>query len=325
MKTLVVYPNCSKGGVTSVLRARALNRPRDFFDFVFLNDRGGLGAFTDLENTNVRIVRSDRVESYLRYIAGTQEYEEIRVLSAPHLANAVSADDNNSVIYEFHSSDMGVVEQEIKQLELDKLAEIVVPSSEMKSWITPRLRKRIRYRLRVEENLVDTKNFNLIPKTDFLLNYSLAGNTCPVVWVGRFDAGKGINYLPRIIRQLPENYIAYVVVSLEQDSERAGSFLYECDAMGVGERVKLLMNLSSAELGDLYRSAASRGGWYISTSLMESYGYAVREAAACGLKVAAFELPVFDSLTSERFITAPTGDVISLASAINNADSGRES
>lgn len=321
MKTLFVYPNCSKGGVTSVIRARAINQPDDHFDLVFFNDRGGLGAFADLPNVNARIVRSDRAGSYLQYISSRQDYDEIRVISSPDIANTLSSSDSDLVIYEFHSSNLKVVENEISELNLDRLAEIVVPSAEMREWLTPRLKRRIRYRLRVEENLIDTSNFHSGRSGDFLRNFPLSEDVRPIVWVGRFDSGKGVNYLPRILRQLPREYVAFVVVSLENDSNRAGAFLYECDAMGVGDRVHLLMNLSSAELGDLYRSAAIRDGWYLSTSLMESFGYAVREALECGLGVATFDLPVFKSLRSDRLVTSPVGDVLDLAQSIRSTDS----
>lgn len=308
--------------MTSVIRARAIDRPEEAFDLVFFNDRGGMGAFSDLSNVNARIVRNDRSESYLKYIAGRQNYDEIRVVSSPSTANSLSINDDDSVIYEFHSSDLKVVESEIGQLNLDRLAEIIVPSEKMREWIAPRLKRRLRYRLRVEENLLDTSNFHSAPEGDFLDRFNLDSNIRPVVWVGRFDSGKGINFLPRVLRQLPPNYLAFVVVSLENDPKRAGAFLYECDAMGVGDRIRLLMNLSTGELADLYRASAMRNGWFLSTSLMESFGYAPREALECGLRVATFDLPVFQDLGGERVVFSPVGDVLQLARAIHRADVG---
>lgn len=315
---LIIYPNCSRGGVTSVIRARAVANPEVQFQAIFFRDHGGRGSFDGVPNLSLRIVREDRAKFYLEYLTSMAEYDEIRVLSQPTIANHLSKNDSNAIIYEFHSSDMGVVESELKQLDLDRLAEIVVPSEDMASQISPRLKPRLRARLRVEENLIDTQNFNSVLEPRFFPELQSGREMAkkPVVWVGRFDKGKGVAYLPRLIAKLPNKYEAHVVLSLENAPGRAGEFLYECDAMGVRDRVKLYMNLAPAEIADLYRSAAAAGGWYVSTSLLESFGYAVREAQACGLRVAAFELPVFEDLYGPDMIHAPVGDVMGLAEQI---------
>lgn len=276
-------------------------------------------TFTDLDNTNVRIVRSDRINAFLTASTAKNIYDEIRVLSSPTVANALSLNDDLEIIYEFHSSDMGVVNNEIQKLEVDRLGQIVVPSKKMQDWVRELLPRRVRNRVRVEENLIDRGTFRAGVTTYFpgIENDRVR----PLLWVGRFDDGKGFVFLPRLLAQLPREYEAYVVVSLERDPARAGRFLAECDAMGVRDRVHLYMNLAPSALNELYNLAADRGGWMISTSLMESFGYAVREALASGLRVLAFSLPVYEDLRDSSLFLTPIGGVREMSETILEQDS----
>lgn len=319
MRSLTIYPNCSKGGVATVLRSRARRNPSDIYDFVFLEDRGGVMTFSDLENVNVRIVRSDRINAFLAAATSKELYDEVRVLSSPVVANALSLDDDLEVIYEFHSSDMGVVKNEIQKLEIDRLGQIVVPSEKMQDWVRELLPRRVQNRVRIEENLIDRGTFRTGVSTSF--PGIVSDGVRPLLWVGRFDDGKGYVFLPRLLAQLPQEYEAYVVVSLEKDPARAGRFLAECDAMGVRDRVHLFMNLSPRALNELYNLAADCGGWMISTSLMESFGYAVREALASGLRVTAFSLPVYEDLCDPGLFLTPIGGVREMSTTILEQDS----
>lgn len=317
MRILTYYPNCSKGGVTSVLRGRATGNPECRIDAIFSNERGGRPSLESLDNVAVRIVRKDRVKTYLEYLTSKVDYDEIRVLSSPEVANCLAAIDSNAVSYEFHSSDWGVVENEIRQLDCDRLSRVIVPSMESYRAVSAMLPKRLIPRLSIEPNSVDVVSFNRNGDRSFLSRFADDGPFTPLVWVGRFDKGKGCDYVPRILAKLPERYQVFMVVSLETDPERAGRFLYECDAAGVGERVHVLMNLAPNDLGNLYRSASDMEGWFLSTSLMESFGYAVREAMECGLRVASFRLPVFEELIeSELYHPIPVGDTSATARLI---------
>ena len=296
MNKLIIYPNCSKGGVTSVIRGRARNERFTNFDVVFFHDRGGRNAFDDLPNVNVRVVSSGRGPNYLCYLGRVKPYAEISVLSHPETANRLSDLDNVSVSYEFHSSDMSIVKKEIKALNLDRLVNILAPSQQMVDLIREELPPRIRTRVRVERNLVDHYLFNKEGSADFFASSRFAsdGESVPLVWVGRFDKGKGYQYFIRLIAALPMEFIGHVVVSLESDPQRAAAFWAECESMGVADRIRVYLNLPQAEVADLYRTARELEGWYVSTSLMESFGYSVAEARACGLRVGAFELPGWD-------------------------------
>ncbi|OFK64503.1 glycosyltransferase family 4 protein [Corynebacterium sp. HMSC074A09] len=319
MRKLIIYPNCSKGGVSSVIRGRAADEPDTHFDVIFLKDRGGLQTFADVPNVEVRIIREDRANPYLTYLINRVEYDSVHVLSSPKIANALVENPDAVVIYEFHSSSMPVVEQEISILDIDKMSEIVVPSDAMRIQIGERLPRRILSRLSVVPNLVDKRVFRTDGAGDFFdrdQNFTTR-NRRPLVWVGRFDKNKGYQYALRALAQLPEEYIGVFIVSLEHEPARTASFLSECDAMGIRDRIQLYMNLSQPEMAKLYRSARDRGGVYVSTSLMESFGYAIAESMACGLPCVSFELPILDLHQGWGLLqSVPIGDVKALVDTL---------
>lgn len=319
MRKLIIYPNCSKGGVTSVIRGRARAEQHVQFDVVFFNDRGGRNAFDDLPNVSVRIIRQDRSGNYFNYLLKHFRYDAISVLSHPKSANLLSENPELAVTYEFHSSDTKVMEREIGELNLDQLARIIAPTPQMTKIVSKFLPARIRPRVYVETNLVDTKLFSEDGSTDFFANsrFKQDDKGIPLLWVGRFDLGKGYQYMIRTLAQLPDEYFAIFVVSLESDPERANRFYRECAEMGVTHRVRLLLNLPQSVMGNLYRSVREAGGLAVSTSLMESFGYTVAEALACGTPVAAFDLPVWDNFSKQELMRRVTsGDVQALARAI---------
>lgn len=319
MRDLIVYPNCSKGGVTSVIRGRARKNPEIHYDVVFFNDRGGRFAFEDLPNVTVRIVRQDRSTSYFNYLMENFSYSSVSVLSSPATSNQLVKFENCRVTYEFHSSDMSIVKKEIDQLDVDRIARFIAPTVVMTGQIHDLLPLRVRDRLEVESNLVDTALFTAEGRADFFTKsrFEQDTNAIPLIWVGRFDSGKGYQYFIRTLAQLPEQYVGHVIVSLESDPARADKFLSECAAMGVEDRVRLYLNLSQAQIAEAYRSVRDAGGWCVSTSLMESFGYSVAEATQCGLRVAAFELPVWDRyFGKEILVSVPAGSVQKLASVI---------
>lgn len=321
MRKLLTYPNCSKGGVSSVIRGRAAAEPETIFDVIFVNDRGGSRAFDDLTNVNVRIIRQDRLISFLKSLTKALDYDAIHVLSQPQVANELSVEEDAAVSYEFHSSNMAIVEAEIDKLQLNQLAEIAVPSKQMESWIRERVPKRFRPRVNVTPNLVDKVSFRPDgPSNYFDSDRDFPNTATPVVWVGRFDRDKGFHYAIRALAQLPDHYFGVFIVSLENDPARVAGFFNECDAMGVRDRIHLLMDISPEEMSTIYRSAKARNGVFMSTSLMESFGYAIAESMSCGLPCVAFNLPILE-LHEGPLTAVPIGDVAELSRAIQSVTS----
>lgn len=324
MKKLIIYPNCSKGGVATVIRGRARSEPSTEFHTLFFHDKGGLNAFADLKNVVVRIVRIDRMEPYLKSLVRNQKYSKIHVLSSPKAANILTEISEIPVEYEFHSSDLAIIAKEIKELKCDRIARFVTPTRYMAGKVRDLLPARVSERLSVKSNLVDDQVFAEEGcATYFQYSRFLEDRVgIPLLWVGRFDKGKGYKYFIRLLSQLPDEYFGIVVVSLESEPGRADEFLSECAVMGVFDRVRILLNVPQPEMASLYRSVRDRKGWLVSTSLMESFGYIVAEATACGLRSAIFRLPAIEEhASSELTRSVPLGEVQYLREVITNFQS----
>lgn len=318
---IFMYPNFSKGGVSAVLRGRAAHFPFDMFYGIFDVDRDGENIYDPFDNIETRVVRKDRQNAYLNYVLDTFSPTEASVLSNPSAVGFFADALNVYLRYEFHSSDMRVVKSEIDRLPLRRVDEFVVPSNYMAQRVESLGNAHIARRLTVVPNLVDTTVFGPNGPSEFF-EYDERGASCgmkPLIWVGRFDKGKGYTYLLRTLAVLPEEFVAYVVVSLEDDPSRTIDFLSEAGALGVSHRVKILSNVSPAMLANMFRSARRLGGYLVSTSLLESFGYSVAEALSCELRVRAFDLPVwqehpgFDELGE----SVSPGDVFSLAASLD--------
>ncbi|WP_209325014.1 glycosyltransferase family 4 protein [Brevibacterium renqingii] len=322
-RELFMYPNYSKGGVSAVLRGRAAASSDTDFHAVFDRDMKGRGAYSGFNNITPRVVRPDRQASYLKYTSTRFSIGSASVLSHPSGASILGNLPDLFLAYEFHSSDMNVVSAELAKLDLNRIDEYRVPSEYMASRLQRISPKRVYQRLRVVPNVIDSSVFSVTGPSDFLSHRARVeteGHEVPIVWVGRFDKGKGYGYLLRTLAMLPENYRAYFVVSLENDPNRLIEFVSEAAALGVSERVSVFADLSPATLANLFRSARDMGGCLVSTSLLESFGFSVAEALATGLKVRAFDLPVWrehDSFARLGVSVAP-GSVMELAESISD-------
>lgn len=281
---LTLYPNCSLGGMTTVYRNRALAQPNDRFEFIFNNNFAGAGSYS-LPNTEIRIIPSSRTEAYLKYHAGRGRYDEIRLTSLPKLTTCIP--DGVKLIYEFHSSDEQALQNEISLLDADRVDEFWVPSRFLKEVVDAFLHQKTDKSSIVVKNLIDETTFK---RRTVEMPGGLKPNTIPIVWIGRFDKGKNPLDLLRALSLVDKKYHAFVVVSLESDPNRLASFLSEATQYGVSNQITVMQNLSPSEISDLYNFVASKGGALCSTSLGESFGYAIAEAHACGLRSIAYSV-----------------------------------
>lgn len=320
-KILSLYPNCSKGGMTTVYRTRALARPHDKHDFVFMNDRGGGEAFSSLPNTDYRIFTKGRFTPAVKYIADKFDYNEVRVTSMPEAATMLAESLPGKVVYEFHSSTVAIVESELSRLNLEALKIIQTPSDWLTNVVSRRVTRDQTKKCVTVPNLVDRDTFNASVSP---ADRHLPEGAVPILWIGRFDKGKNFNDFLRLMSLLPHNFIPIVVVSYETEPDRISKALQEARSYGIADRMLTHLNLSQKQLAALYTWTRNHGGLFVSTSLAESFGYSIAEALACGLPTIAFrvggvpEVPTFGT----RHELVPVGDVYQMATIAKSLSLG---
>ncbi len=252
MNVLTLYPNCSLGGMTSVYLNRCLAQPEDDFNFIFTDNKGGEKAFKGMVNSEVRIVRKDRLDSYLKYLLKTIDYQEVRLTALPALPALLKDLSDSKIIYEFHTSSLDIIKNELNQISLECVDEIWVPSSYLKSMVESNLE--FNKPINVVRNLANAEIFNtgLQPRVE----YKFPNSEIPLFWIGRFDKGKNYKDFFRSLSLLDKKYVGYVILSMESDPTRYAEALGEIALYGLSDRVKFFLNLSQQEVADYYKSAA---------------------------------------------------------------------
>lgn len=314
-KILTVYPNCSMGGMMTVYKNRIMASPDVFHHHVFHQDFGASRVYNALPNVRVDIVPKDRLKSFVQLAVTEQHYSEVRVTSLPDIANAIEAHNLSDLVYEFHSSDESVLKREIEQLHLDKLTQVWVPSDYLADVVRAILPPVTNVPVEVCPNLVDNFVFS---KDGPVESWTSLEGTRPLIWVGRFDKGKNCRDFIRALSILPAEFVGVVIVSMENSPERMASFLADVASYKLQQRVRIMMNLAPEEIADLYRFARDSAGFFVSTSLGESFGYGVAEAMSTGLPVVAYDVGAIEERAHDLgdLSLVPVGDIHSLAGAL---------
>lgn len=316
-KILTVYPNCSLGGMTSVYTSRCMLEASTKFDFIFVNDKGGREAFSTPNNSDLRIVRKDRLPTFYSNTLAHIKYDEIRITSLPELTELdLENNKDTKLIYEFHTSTESIIERELELLDFNKVTEIWVPSEYLKKIVSSLIKADTP--IKVVANIVNTKIFN--PSLSSKKKFFFKADTIPIFWIGRLDKGKNYKDFFRMLSLLPSYYEGVVILSLENEPARISEALLETDKYQISNRVKFLLNLTQSELANLYKDSFGNKGIFCSTSLAESFGYGVLEAALCGLPVVTYEVGGISGHKQYGLAIhmVDVGDTIQLAKSISS-------
>ena len=319
MRILTLYLNCSLGGMTSVYLNRCLSQPNDKFDFIFVNDKGGKEAFLALPNAEVRIVKKDRLSNYLEHALSQVSYDEIRLTSLSTIPALLKRVSLSKIIYEFHTSSLDIIKRELNELSLNSVDEIWAPSLYLKSMIESNLD--LNKSVKVVRNLANPYIFS--SESEPSEKYQFPSDEVPIFWIGRFDKGKNYKDFFRALSLLEKKYVGYVILSMENDPNKYADAIGDLNLYGLNDRVKFFLNLTQHEVADLYKNSRSVQGIFCSTSLAESFGYGVLEAAMAGLPVVAYEVGgLAEHLDYGYDINMiNVGDTVALANCINTIHS----
>lgn len=309
-RVLIVYPNCSMGGMATVYRNRVKANPDDFFKLIFANDLGGRSYFDDVPNVEVIIVRKGRMVNYLKHLVAVEEFSKIMITSLPEIANAVSQVSDAQNVYEFHTSTDSIIQDEISKVNFESMDAIQVPSEYLQNVVSDNLPRELHELIKVVPNLVDQELFAPRDDTQIHLNF---GGKVPLVWVGRLDSGKNVNDFLRVLSRLDDSYLAIIILGLEHDPSRFANFLGYAAALGVKHKIRTLVNLPQSGIADIYNIARKQDGYFVSTSLGESFGYGIQEALATGLNTVAYRVGALSERTvpisNTRYSLVDVGDI----------------
>lgn len=311
---LSTYVNCSLGGMTTVFRSRALARPATQFDLVFSVDRGGMSAFADLPNCDVRIVPAERLVEYLRYAIETRAYDLVTVTSSPRLPSALVTSADTTVVYEIHAAVEVAIRKEVAGLELDAVDEIWAPSAWSVRSVQDALPVGASVPVRHVPNIFDAARF---AQTGGLAPLRTRVGQVPLLWFGRLEnMQKNYSDFLRLLTLLPEAYYGLMVFSLDTDVARLSAVLGSAGLLGVEHRLDIYRNVPQQKVAPLHRAVRDAGGAFCSTALAESFGYGVLEAAACGLPAVGYDVGALAEHAKGASVLVPVGDVAALRDAV---------
>lgn len=158
-----------------------------------------------------------------------------------------------------------------------------------------------RYRIDTERIIVVPcgveKKYRPVAKNKLLLKkFGLDGRTI-LLYLGQFIERKNITFLLKVIRELPASF---VLVLCGDGSERKMLERMCSDENLTGKVVFTGFVLEKDKL-DYYNLADV----FLCPSLKEGFGLSVNEALACGKKVIASNLPVFNEITNASLVLVP--------------------
>ncbi|MBB5704644.1 glycosyltransferase involved in cell wall biosynthesis [Ochrobactrum daejeonense] len=290
--------------MTTVYYNRAKDNPDQIHDLLFLHDKGGASVFDDLSNVNVRICSPNRIEGFVKDITRRFSYKEIRITTAHEVIKWIDTRSDSLIVYEFHTPFRSQMEREIPKLDIHKVDIFAAPSQNSARMLSEVLPQECLPKISVRQNLLDKEYLEFKDDVDpFIWN-----NSIPILWIGRFDDQKNVNDFLRILSLLPDVYHGISVVSFNDDVTSFSDFMGDVYAYRLEKRLSVLLNLSKRQIRSLYHSVREAGGVFLSTSVDESFGYTVAEAAALRLPTITFDVGALSEHDSPQIKFIPVGD-----------------
>ncbi|SEU18576.1 glycosyltransferase family 4 protein [Paenibacillus sp. NFR01] len=126
-------------------------------------------------------------------------------------------------------------------------------------------------------NLVDVQTFQFVPGE--------APHDPVIAWVGRLESNKNWKEYLRIAHRIRQHQPALHLWMFHDPSlaseDQKRQFEQELDTLGLRDRLIVFTNIPNTAMPLYYSSIALSGGFLLSTSITEGFGYAVAEAISC--------------------------------------------
>ncbi|ASA23892.1 glycosyltransferase family 4 protein [Paenibacillus donghaensis] len=106
-----------------------------------------------------------------------------------------------------------------------------------------------------------------------------------IAWIGRLEVNKNWREYLQVVKLLrcskPDLHLWMFHDPLLAAEGQTLEFEYELEASGLADRLNVFTNIPNALMPGFYSSIAASGGFLLSTSITEGFGYAVAEAVCC--------------------------------------------
>ena len=130
------------------------------------------------------------------------------------------------------------------------------------------------------------------------------------VFLGRFHAQKGIDYIVPFVSELKKDFPDFKLLVIGGgDQDMRAKLDAEIKSNNMEKNIICVGQKSGQEKDDLIRQSKI----FFFPSTYESFGIVVVEATAFKIPTVAFNLPIFPDLFGDTILTAPLGDAIGLA------------
>jgi len=278
-KILYVYIYCNQGGVTSVLKQRALHLPDYQLDGLFQIEYGGRNELLKFGFSNVLIAQD--IERALKAELEQNDYDVVTIIDMPEIAQKVQDwDFPGKVIYEIHTPMLDVLLKN-DPATLSAVDQIVVPSNWSKNWILRHFPVLDENKVSACGNIVDPQLFKTKDLSDSSDEHSL-------VWVGKFGDYKNwhqaIDIADRYLQEQTKAR-AFLVTGGRLTDKVMNEALEKINEVENAERILWLHNLSYEGMAELYQRVAGTNGVFLSCSNAESFCMVIHEASRCGLPI----------------------------------------
>jgi len=162
-------------------------------------------------------------------------------------------------------------------------ADYVICSTQQEAEILHRLYEVARHRLQVIPCGADTELFRPLEQQEARRQLSLPSDKFIVLFVGRLEPIKGLDWLLKALRLLPSRAVLVIVGGDERDQGARDRILSLARALGIEDRLTLRPAIPHEQLPLWYNAADVCA----IPSRHESFGMVAIEAMACGIPVVA--------------------------------------
>lgn len=276
MKVLFCYYIPSGGSETlNRQREKALQLVNIESHFLYLHPGSGI---KNASQSNVLVTNDD---AEIQKLIQTEQFDVIVVNSDANLLKRLrDFDYKNPIIYEVQG--LGTISQANRYLRLQAKTNI---NNYCDAILYPKTKHLQQLMKSIFPHKKQFSFHNCIDTDTFTYRKHRKHESIIIGWVGRIEPNKNwlecLTITKRLLSEIPNIELwMFIDDSLTKPAEKI-KFQTKLTQLQLQEKVKIFDNAPHAEMPNYYSLIADSGGFLLSTSIMEGFGYAVLEALSC--------------------------------------------